>query len=107
MIRKVTYNTDVNGFPIGECNEEFNIAELKQITESSNIKADADPNKLHYDELKKVTYGYTDEEARVVAKVLAEDKPWILFDALRERMNNMHEVLFDIADVMRTVNKND
>ena len=75
----------------------FNIAELKRLTESSNIKADADPNKLHYDELRNISNVWTEDEARIVIKEVVKKYPGIMFEELNNRLRKLTDVMSNIT----------
>lgn len=75
---------------------DINIAELKQITESSNIQADADPNKLHYDELRNMSSVWDKDEAMIVASELAKKYPDIMLDQLTKRISTLANALSGI-----------
>lgn len=68
---------------------DYDISELKQITESSNIKADADVNKMHYDSIKDLAFSVDETEAGIIAEILCARYPNIIFDALKCRMNRL------------------
>ncbi len=85
MSRIIEYECDENGYPV----REYDISELKQITESSNVKADADPNKLHYDSLKNMAFSIDETEASIILEILVCRYPNIAFDALKTRMNKL------------------
>ena len=58
------------------------VAELKQVTASSEIQAAADPNKMHYDSLKTLVEGTTLEEATILINGLVEKYPDLVCDTL-------------------------
>lgn len=95
MSRIVEYERDENGEPI----REYDISELKQITESSIIKADADPNKLHYDSLKDMAYSVDEKEASIILDILACRYPDVAFDALRRRMNKLQTSIDNMVKI--------
>lgn len=94
---------DVNGFPIGEDEKSAMISELRQVTESSEIRANADLNKLHYDELKKISEVWDDKEARIVIKNLVKRYPGIMFEELSKRLDKLTDAIEGIMDKIETL----
>lgn len=70
--------------------------ELKTITETAIMREDADPNKLHHEELRDIAKAWPIDDATVVAEELAKKHPTIMFMALSARMDEMNIALSDI-----------
>lgn len=75
---------------------DYDISELKQVLESSEVRANADPNKLHYESLSDTAWAFSDVEAKIVADILAVRYPSLLFGALSARVEKLQSY-FDSA----------
>lgn len=102
MSRTVSYNCDEKGFPIEERNEEeYNISELKQVLKSSNIRENADPNKMHYDSLENMAEAATPEEAVILSTKLVERYPEIVFSALQNSLVSYRQKFSAIEEALK------
>ena len=79
---------------------DYDISELKQITESSNIKADADVNKMHYDSIKDLAFSVDETEAGIIAEILCARYPGIIFDALKCRMTRLQTSVVNMTKIV-------
>lgn len=80
--------------------DKVDISELKQITASSEIKANADTNKMHYDSIVDLANGADEKEASLILKVFARRYPNLMFTALSVRMDNLNTYLNNTVDVL-------
>lgn len=101
MGRTVSYNVDANGFPIEERDEEYDISELKQVLESSNIRENADPNKMHYDSLENMAEAATPEEAQILSTKLVERYPEIVCSALQNSLVSYRQKFSAIEEALK------
>lgn len=88
---------DENGYPI---DEEYNISELKQITESSNIKADADPNKMHYDSIRDMARSVDETEAKIILEILSCRYPDLVCSSLAKRVEVLQTSMDRMIGIM-------
>ncbi len=79
---------------------DYDISELKQITESSEIKANADPNKMHYDSIKDLAFSVDETEAGIIAEILCARYPNIIFDALKCRMTRLQTSVVNMTKIV-------
>ena len=72
------------------------MSEIKEILESTVTRVEADPNRLHQEELRSIAKAWPVDDAVVVAEELAKKHPTIMFMALSARMDEINIALSDI-----------
>lgn len=84
--------------------QDYDISELKQITASSEVKANADVNKMHYDSMRDLAWAADVEEASIILKIFAVRYPSMMFNVLDNRLNKLSLYLENSTKLMEEIN---
>ena len=79
----------------------YDISELKQITESSNIQADADPNKMHFDSMRHLAETCDSDEADIIIDILAKRYPGKMFKSLSDRLDHLEGIVKNVSEAVK------
>lgn len=79
---------------------DYDISELKQIAESSEIKANADVNKMHYDSIKDMAWSMDEKEVKIILDILTCRYPDLICDSIAKRMEKLQTSLTNMINIV-------